>query len=145
MYHLTCDTCGRVGNEDDGIEAGGPCQEPCTGTVRAVFGRLIHRFGVDVDTENGLPVSASVSDVESNDDGIFDQERCVHIPRDEAEDADGEALDYLAALLSLPQTIHHIYATHTTGDGWDIDIMSDLADYMNAHNLWDGTPEANDD
>lgn len=31
---LTCDACGRVGNEDDGIEPGGPCQEPCDGIVR---------------------------------------------------------------------------------------------------------------
>lgn len=36
-YHvLTCDECGRIGNEDDGIEIGGPCQEPCEGTVREV-------------------------------------------------------------------------------------------------------------
>ena len=34
---LTCDTCGRIGNEDDGIEPGGPCQEPCDGIVRIVF------------------------------------------------------------------------------------------------------------
>lgn len=33
---LTCDTCGRVGSRDDGIEPGGPCQEPCDGTVRRV-------------------------------------------------------------------------------------------------------------
>lgn len=31
---LACDTCGRIGTEDDGIEPGGPCQEPCDGTVR---------------------------------------------------------------------------------------------------------------
>jgi hypothetical protein len=30
---MTCATCGRVGNRDDGIEIGGPCQEPCTGTI----------------------------------------------------------------------------------------------------------------
>lgn len=36
MSDLTCDTCGRVGSTDDGIEAGGPCQEPCDGTVRRV-------------------------------------------------------------------------------------------------------------
>ena len=30
---LTCHTCGRVGNREDGIEPGGPCQEPCLGTV----------------------------------------------------------------------------------------------------------------
>ena len=35
-YYLTCDTCGRRGNEEDGIEAGGPCQEPCEGIVRAI-------------------------------------------------------------------------------------------------------------
>ena len=34
---LTCDTCGRIGNEDDGIEPGGPCQEPCDGIVRIVL------------------------------------------------------------------------------------------------------------
>jgi hypothetical protein len=33
---LTCHTCGRVGNRDDGIEPGGPCQEPCPGTVEKV-------------------------------------------------------------------------------------------------------------
>ena len=33
---MTCDTCGRYGNADDGIEVGGPCQEPCDGIVRAV-------------------------------------------------------------------------------------------------------------
>lgn len=33
---LTCDTCGRIGNRDDGIEPGGPCQEPCDGIVRAI-------------------------------------------------------------------------------------------------------------
>lgn len=36
---LTCDTCGRVGSRDDGIEPGGPCQEPCDGTVRRVHDR----------------------------------------------------------------------------------------------------------
>lgn len=34
-YAMTCHTCGRIGNEDDGIEIGGPCQEPCPGTVVA--------------------------------------------------------------------------------------------------------------
>ena len=33
---LTCDECGRIGNREDGIEPGGPCQEPCEGTVRRV-------------------------------------------------------------------------------------------------------------
>lgn len=33
---LTCDECGRVGNREDGIEPGGPCQEPCEGIVRRV-------------------------------------------------------------------------------------------------------------
>ena len=33
---LTCDTCGRIGNEDDGIEVGGASQEPRDGIVRAV-------------------------------------------------------------------------------------------------------------
>lgn len=34
--NLTCDTCGRIGSKDDGIEPGGPCQEPCDGVVRAI-------------------------------------------------------------------------------------------------------------
>lgn len=33
---LTCDSCGRIGNSEDGIEPGGPCQEPCEGIVRRV-------------------------------------------------------------------------------------------------------------
>lgn len=32
---LHCTTCGRSGNTDDAIEIGGPCQEPCEGTVEA--------------------------------------------------------------------------------------------------------------
>jgi hypothetical protein len=41
---LYCKTCGRSGNRDDGIEEGGPCQEPCDGIIRAK-GKEYH-FGV---------------------------------------------------------------------------------------------------
>lgn len=34
-YPLECETCGRSGTVDDAIEIGGPCQEPCTGTLKA--------------------------------------------------------------------------------------------------------------
>lgn len=33
---LTCDTCGRRGNIEDGIEDGLPCIDGCTGIVRQV-------------------------------------------------------------------------------------------------------------
>lgn len=35
-YALMCDICGRVGNVDDGIEAGSQCADDCPGTVRYV-------------------------------------------------------------------------------------------------------------
>ena len=30
---MTCATCGRIGNRDDAIWIGGPCQEPCDGII----------------------------------------------------------------------------------------------------------------
>jgi hypothetical protein len=30
---MTCATCGRIGNRDDAIYIGGPCQDPCEGTI----------------------------------------------------------------------------------------------------------------
>lgn len=30
---MTCTTCGRIGSRDDAIYIGGPCQDPCEGTI----------------------------------------------------------------------------------------------------------------
>ena len=30
---MTCETCGRIGTRDDAIWIGGPCCEPCEGTI----------------------------------------------------------------------------------------------------------------
>lgn len=50
---LHCATCGRSGNSDDGIEAGGPCQEPCEGTVEFAFAGDYIRGGRAADGEAG--------------------------------------------------------------------------------------------
>lgn len=91
-------------------------------------GHLFEVF-VDVNADDGQIIEARINDVEI-DDRVYCEQREAYIPLEENTSEwqnDFDATKWLGAALAFPQQVIAVFREWTGPDGYDINIMSDIA------------------